>query len=71
LLWRPYSDPNPKQIRPPKATEDLAQMHQAGRLYPEAERVIAEERRPQQTLTQLRAQAVMARRNTATTQPGS
>ena len=70
FLWKPYTEPNPTLLQRPMPGEDLMQLRQASRLSPEAARSIVEQRRPQGTLAQLRAQAAM-NRAAATTRPSS
>lgn len=70
FLWRP-PQPKPVTIDRPTVTQDLVQLHQAGVLAPEAARSIVQERRPLQTLAEIRSQATMLRSPSPTTQPSS
>jgi hypothetical protein len=58
-------------LQRPLPAENLMQLRQASRLSPQAVRIIVEERRPLETLAQMRAQASMNRAATATTRPSS
>lgn len=71
FLWRPTTATSPAPVEPPRVTQDFAQLRNASRLNPDAARQLIEERRPMQTLAQLRAQATMPRNPSATTQPSS
>ena len=71
FLFKPYADPNPKQLQRPIATDRLADLRQASRISPQAVRTIVEQRRPLETLAQLHSQAAMNRAPAATTRPSS
>lgn len=72
FLWKPATTAPPVQpVARPAVTEDFMRLHRDSLLTPAAARVIAEQRSPQPTLAQLRAQAAMLRAPAPATQPSS
>jgi hypothetical protein len=72
FLWRPATTAPPVQpVERPTITQDFMHLHRDSVLTPEAARQIAQDRRPMQTLAQLRAQAAMLRAPAPATQPSS
>lgn len=70
FLWRPATPAPPVQpVERPTVTENFVRLHRDSLLTPEAARQIAEQRRPMQSLAQLRAQATMLHAPAPATQP--